>query len=82
MTFMPFECLFDGVNGGSFYLGTTFGVGAHNKWWQHLLNQERQLFGHAFAIFTKIFETKKGPNPFDPVVTQYYELKDETICIE
>ena len=33
-------------------------------------------------IFTKMFLTKKGPNPFGPVVTQYYELKDETICIE
>ena len=31
MTFMPFERLFDGMSGGSIYLGTTFGVGAHNK---------------------------------------------------
>ena len=33
-------------------------------------------------FFTKIFVTKKGTTPFDPVATKYYELKDETICIE
>ncbi len=33
-------------------------------------------------FFTKIFDTKKGTDPFDPVTTKYYELKDETICIE
>ena len=33
-------------------------------------------------FFTKIFDTKKGPDPFDPVATKYYELEDETICIE
>ena len=25
---------------------------------------------------------KKGPGPIDPVATKYYELEDETICIE
>ena len=33
-------------------------------------------------FYTKIFETKKGPDPFGPVATQYCELRDETICIE
>ena len=33
-------------------------------------------------FFTKIFGTEKGPDPFDPVATKYYELEDETICIE
>ena len=33
-------------------------------------------------FFTKIFGTKKGPDPFDPVATKYCELEDETICIE
>ena len=33
-------------------------------------------------FFTKIFGTEKGSDPFDPVTTKYYELKDETICIE
>ena len=33
-------------------------------------------------FFTKIFDTEKGSGPFDPVATQYYELEDETICIE
>ena len=33
-------------------------------------------------FFTKIFDTEKGPDPFDPVATKYYELEDETICIE
>ena len=41
------------------------------------------IFGTHFCIFlTKIFDTKKGPDPFDPVATKYYELEDETICIE
>ena len=35
-----------------------------------------------FHFFTKIFVTKKGTTPFDPITTKYYELKDETICIE
>ena len=25
---------------------------------------------------------KKGPDPIDPVATKYYELEDETTCIE
>ena len=33
-------------------------------------------------FFTKIFDAEKGSGPFDPVVTQYYELEDETLCIE
>ena len=33
-------------------------------------------------FFTKIFGTEKGSDPFDPVTTKYYELEDETICIE
>ena len=33
-------------------------------------------------FYAKIFYTKKGHDPFGPVVTQYYELRDETICIE
>ena len=33
-------------------------------------------------FFTKIFDTTKGPDPVDPVATKYYELEDETICIE
>ena len=35
-----------------------------------------------FLFFTKIFDDKKGPDPFVPVVTQYCELEDETTCIE
>ena len=31
MTFMPFERILFEISGGSIYLGTTFGVGAHNK---------------------------------------------------
>ena len=33
-------------------------------------------------FYTKIFDTEKGSDPFGPVVTQYYDLRDETICIE
>ena len=33
-------------------------------------------------FYAKIFHTKKGHDPFGPVVTQYYELGNETICIE
>ena len=33
-------------------------------------------------FFTKIFGTEKGSDPFDPVATKYYELEDETTCIE
>ena len=33
-------------------------------------------------FFTKIFDAEKGSGPFDPVATQYCELRDETICIE
>ncbi len=41
------------------------------------------IFGTHFCnVFTKIFDTKKGPDPIDPVATQYYELEDETTCIE
>ena len=34
------------------------------------------------SFFTKIFYTEKGSDPFDPVAAKYYELEDETICIE
>ena len=33
-------------------------------------------------FYAKIFDTEKGPDPFDPVAAKYYELEDETICIE
>ena len=33
-------------------------------------------------FFNKIFGTKKGTDPFDPVAIKYYELEDETTCIE
>ena len=33
-------------------------------------------------FYAKILYTKKGHDPFGPVVTQYYELRGETICIE
>ena len=40
-------------------------------------------FCNTFLQFlNKIFGTKKGPDPFGPVVTQYCELEDETTCIE
>jgi len=63
-------------------MGTYFGDCAYNKRWQHLWDQERQFLGHAFAIFDQNVLHQKGNGPIDPVVTQYYELKDETICIE
>ena len=42
--------------------------------------EERQFLGHAFAIFYQNISYKKGPDPFDPAATKYYELEDETIC--
>ena len=33
-------------------------------------------------FLNKIFGTKKGTDPFDPVAIKYYELEDETTCIE
>ena len=40
-------------------------------------------FCNTFLQFSaKIFDTEKGSDPFGPVVTQYYDLRDETICIE
>ena len=40
-------------------------------------------FGDTFLqLFDKIFFQKKGPDPFDPAATKYYELGRETICIE
>ena len=30
----------------------------------------------------KYLAPKKGPGPFDPVAIKYYELEDETTCIE
>ena len=33
-------------------------------------------------FYAKLFYTKSDHDPFGPVVTQYYELRDETICIE
>jgi len=41
------------------------------------------ILGTRFCNFlTKYFSKKKGPDPFDPVATKYYELGRETICIE
>ena len=49
----------------------------------NIFGTKNVLFWDTFLhFFTKIFVTKKGTNPFDPVTTKYYELKDETICIE
>ena len=59
-------------------MGTCFGDCAYIKRWKHLWDQERQFL----QFFTKIFDTEKGSDPFDPVATKYYELEDETICIE
>ena len=61
MTFIPFERLFDGISGGSIYLGTLFSVCAYNKWWQHLLNQERPFLGHVFIIFYQNIFNQKRP---------------------
>ena len=33
------------------------------------------------SLYTKIFSSDKGSDPFDPVATKYYELEDETTCI-
>ena len=41
---------------------------------------------HFWDTFLQIFYQniwyKKGPDPIDPVATKYYELEDETTCIE
>ena len=63
-------------------MGTYFGDCVYIKRWQHLWDQERQFLGHVFSIFYQNISYKKGPDPFDPVATKYYELEDETICIE
>ena len=63
-------------------MGTYFGDCAYIKRWQHLWDQERSFLGHVFAIFDQNILHQKGNDPIDPVLTQYYELKDETICIE
>ena len=40
-------------------------------------------FGCTFSSFdNEISHAEKGSDPFDPVATQYCELRDATICIE
>ena len=79
---MRFERLFDRIRGGSIWLGTIFGDYVYIKRWQYLWDQERSFLGQFFALFYQNIWNLKGPNPFDPVTTKYYELEDETICIE
>ncbi len=66
MTFIPFERLFDRINGGSIYLGTTLGDCAYNKSRQHLLNQERIFLGHNFVIFCQNILYRKRPRSVWP----------------
>ena len=63
--------------------------------WEHILafapiindgniyGTKNVYFWNTFLYFyDKIFYTETGSDPFGPVVTQYYELGNETICIE
>ena len=40
------------------------------------------FWGTFLQCFYQNIWYKKGPDPIDPVATKYYELEDETICIE
>ena len=44
--------------------------------------QKTNFWGTFSSLYTKIFSSDKGSDPFDPVATKYYELEDETICTE
>ena len=64
-----------------------------NKFWRLCLCKltatfilaENSIFGILFCNFGKIMKMKflseKGSDPFFHFATQYYELRDETICI-
>ena len=81
MTFMLFWYLFDRISGGPICLGTIFGVCAYNKCWQHFLDQQCMFLPSVFANLCQNILYRKGPHPFGPVATQYYELRVETIRI-
>ena len=45
-------------------------------------DQEYLFLHNVFANLCQNILYRKGPHPFGPVATQYYELRVETICIE
>ena len=66
----------------TFSLKTFLGVCAYNKRWYDFWDQECYFCNVFLQFYATIFDAKKGHRPFGPVVTQYYELLDETIRIE
>ena len=78
---MLFWYLFDRISGGSILLGTYFGVCAYNKWWHHYWDQECLFLHNVFANLCQNILYRKGPHPFGPVATQYYELRVEPYAL-